>query len=67
MTEKNRQILIDKSDLEYILEKVKEIGGDTPFYIRHLENDTGAEDEASFEIEIPYKVKGIFGFFIFRV
>lgn len=66
MTDK-KQILIDKGDLEYILEKIKEVGCDTPFYIRHLENNTGVESEASFEVEIPYKIKGIFGFFTFRV
>lgn len=62
-----KQILIDKEDLERILEKVKEVGCDTPFYIRHITNGSGAESETSFEIEIPYKVKGIFGFFTFRV
>ena len=60
----NNEILIDKEDLESILQKVKEIGCDTPFYIRQQKDQ---ESDASFEIEVPFKLKGIFGFFTFRV
>jgi hypothetical protein len=60
----NKEILIDKDDLESILQKVKELGCDTPFYIRQKDENEG---DVSFEIEVPFKLKGIFGFFTFRV
>jgi hypothetical protein len=63
----NNQILIDKDDLESILQKVKEVGCDTSFYIRHVAPKPNEDKTADFEIEIPHKVKGIFGFFTFRV
>lgn len=65
MNQSNQSILIDKEDLEAILQKVKELGCDTPFYIRQKSPEENKD--VAFEIEVPYKVKGIFGFFLFRV
>jgi hypothetical protein len=65
MSNGNNSILIGKDELEKILNKVKEIGCDSSFYITQLQSDVD-EGETFFEVEVPHKIKGIFGFFTFR-
>lgn len=62
---KHNSILIGKDELEKILNKVKEIGCDSSFYITQVHSEI-EEGETFFEIEVPHKIKGIFGFFTFR-